>query len=71
MELVKKLEKLGYTPTRQTGSHIRLSCSSPTEAHITVPMHDALRIGTLSSILQDVATQQKIPREQLVEKLFG
>ena len=24
-ELIKRLKKLGYTPTRQSGSHIRLT----------------------------------------------
>lgn len=58
-ELIKKLEVMGYQQTRQTGSHI------------TVPLHDALRLGTLSSILSDVAVQQNISRDRLIEQLFS
>lgn len=28
-DLVKRLEKLGYRVTRQSGSHMRLTCSDP------------------------------------------
>ncbi|MEW5804312.1 MAG: type II toxin-antitoxin system HicA family toxin [bacterium] len=36
-ELVKALELVGYQVTRQTGSHIRLTCSHPTQHHVTIP----------------------------------
>lgn len=70
-DMIKKLEGLGYQQSRQTGSHVRLTCSTPAKSHITVPLHGALRLGTLSSILNDVAIQQKIPRDQLIEQLFS
>jgi predicted RNA binding protein YcfA (HicA-like mRNA interferase family) len=44
-QLIKKLERLGYRTTRQTGSHIRLSCNTPTQHHITIPNHDPLRLA--------------------------
>ena len=69
-ELIRKLERMGYVVTRQTGSHVRLTCSLPTQGHITVPVHDALRIGTLAKIIDDVAAQQMMVREALIEKLF-
>ena len=28
-ELVRNLQRLGYVVTRQTGSHIRLTCTHP------------------------------------------
>lgn len=46
-QLVRALVKLGYASTRQTGSHVRLTCQSPVQHHVTVPMHDPLRIGYL------------------------
>ena len=70
-ELVRRLQRLGYVVTRQTGSHIRLTCTQSFEHHITVPNHDPLRVGTLSSILNEVAVAQAMTREQLIEKLFG
>lgn len=69
-ELIRKLERMGYVVTRQTGSHVRLTCSLPAQGHITVPVHDALRIGTLAKIIDDVAVQQMMAREALIEKLF-
>ena len=69
-ELVRSLQRLGYTVTRQTGSHIRLTCTQPFEHHLTVPNHDPVRVGTLSSILNEVAIAHAMTREQLIEKLF-
>ncbi len=70
-DLVKRLEHLGYRVTRQTGSHIRLTCDQPETHHITVPNHDALRIGTLAAIVADVGAHQRLDREDLVRNLFG
>lgn len=70
-ELIQRLERLGYVATRQTGSHVRLTCSTPQEHHVTVPRHDALRVGTLAAILSDVATAHSLTREELLSRLFG
>jgi predicted RNA binding protein YcfA (HicA-like mRNA interferase family) len=70
-ELVRLLSKLGYRQTRQTGSHVRLTCDAPHQHHVTIPLHDPLRIGTLSAILGDVAEAQQIGRDALLERLFG
>ncbi len=69
-ELIKKLELFGYRQTRQTGSHARLTCANPVH-HLTVPMHNALRIGTLSSILSDIAIHHNLTRDEVAERLFG
>jgi len=69
-ELVKKLKKLGYESTRQVGSHIRLTTQENGEHHITIPGHNPLKIGTLSSILKDIAEHFKITKEELLERLF-
>lgn len=69
-ELAKALRRLGYQTTRQTGSHMRLTCASPSEHHITIPDHSPLKIGTLAGILGDVAAHHKISRDQLIKKLF-
>ena len=69
-ELVRNLQRLGYAVTRQTGSHIRLTCAQPFEHHLTVPNHDPVRVGTLSAILNEVAVAHAMTREQLIAKLF-
>lgn len=70
-ELIKRFERLGYRVTRQTGSHVRLTCNSPEVHHVTVPNHDPLRVGTLSAILADVATARRQTRDELLRLLFG
>ena len=69
-ELIKALARLGYTPTRQRGSHVRLTTQQNGEHHITVPNHDAIRVGTLSAILQDVSAHFEISRDKLMKRLF-
>lgn len=70
-QLIKALEKLGYQATRQTGSHVRLTSLQPKEHHLTVPLHDPLRIGTLAAILANVAAHHAMTREILIARLFG
>ncbi|HWO99687.1 MAG TPA: type II toxin-antitoxin system HicA family toxin [Methylococcus sp.] len=70
-ELIAALKRIGYQISRQTGSHIRLSCEYPELHHITVPNHDPLRIGTLAAILADVARHHGLSRDALLEKLFS
>lgn len=70
-DLAQALRQLGYSTTRQTGSHLRLTTLQHGEHHITIPQHSPLRIGTLSAILTDVATHFEISRDQLVAQLFG
>lgn len=69
--LAQLLGKLGYSITRQTGSHLRLTTHKGGEHHLTIPQHNPLRIGTLSAILADVAKHFQFSRDQLLEKLFG
>ena len=69
--LASLLGKYGYTVTRQTGSHMRLtSTSMGSEHHITIPSHKPLRIGTLGSIIGEVADYLEMGHQQLVEDLF-
>lgn len=69
-ELIRRLGRLGYEVTRQTGSHIRLTSRVSGEHHITVPNHDPLRIGTLAAILDGVAAHRGITRDELLQRLF-
>jgi predicted RNA binding protein YcfA (HicA-like mRNA interferase family) len=70
-ELAALLGKYGYKITRQTGSHMQLtSTSKGLEHHITIPRHKPLRVGTLSSIVNEIAAYLEIERQKLVEELF-
>jgi predicted RNA binding protein YcfA (HicA-like mRNA interferase family) len=71
-ELAALLRRYGYQITRQTGSHMRLTSRLKTsEHHVTVPRHQSVRVGTLSAILDDVASYLETSRSQLAEDLFG
>ena len=70
-ELIKKLKKVGYLTSRQSGSHIRLTTNLNGEHHVTIPNHNPLKIGTLSGILNEVALHLKITRDELLHQLFG
>jgi predicted RNA binding protein YcfA (HicA-like mRNA interferase family) len=70
-ELAARLGRYGYEVTRQSGSHMRLTSTEGGQHHITIPRHGSLRVGTLSAILGDVAEHLAIPRQTLMEELFG
>jgi predicted RNA binding protein YcfA (HicA-like mRNA interferase family) len=71
MQLVTALRRIGYEKNRQNGSHARLTHVGPPQHHVTVPLHDAIRLGTLSSILDEVAQAQDVSKESLARQLFG
>jgi predicted RNA binding protein YcfA (HicA-like mRNA interferase family) len=54
-DLIKCLTSKGYEVTRQAGSHIRLTTQEKGKHNITIPAHNPIKIGTLNSILRDVA----------------
>lgn len=70
-ELAKLLRKYGYQPTRQTGSHIRLTTTQQGEHHVTVPSHKPLKVGTLNNVLNDISAHLKISKEAMVKELFS
>lgn len=69
--LIKALDKLGYTPTRQTGSHIRLTHAVAPTHSLTIPNHSPSKLGTLDAILTEVATHLRIDKSTLIANLFG
>jgi predicted RNA binding protein YcfA (HicA-like mRNA interferase family) len=69
-ELIKLLQKFGYSISRQKGSHIRLTTTQQGEHHITIPNHHPIRLGTLSSIITDIADHFKLTKEEVANKIF-
>ncbi|HEX8719685.1 MAG TPA: type II toxin-antitoxin system HicA family toxin [Pyrinomonadaceae bacterium] len=68
-DLAKALRVLGYTVTRQTGSHYRLTTAQGGEHHVTIPRHDPLRLGTFAAILDEVAGHFGISRGELIARI--
>ncbi len=69
-ELIRRLRLFGYEQTRQVGSHIRITTQKNGEHHLTIPNHDALKLGTLSSILSAISEHLGITKEELINRLF-
>jgi len=36
------------------------------EHHITIPLHDPLRVGTLASVLAEVADHHQLDRDEII-----
>ncbi len=71
-ELVALLDRYGYQVTRQTGSHMRLiSTHQGAEHHLTIPRHKPLRLGTLNSIVNELAAYLEMEKQNLIDELFG
>ena len=69
--LAKLLKPYGYQVTRQTGSHLRLTSSfKGKQHHITIPNHKNLRIGTLHSIIYDIARYLQKDSKDFQDELF-
>lgn len=62
-EAVRAFERLGYTQTRQSGSHVRMKAEG--RPSLTVPLHDTLKRGTLRSLLHDADITVERFRENL------
>jgi predicted RNA binding protein YcfA (HicA-like mRNA interferase family) len=70
-ELARLLHRVGYSVTRQVGSHMRLSTNVNGEHHVTVPAHHNLRPGTLEFVLTVVARHLGIDRHRLETELLA
>jgi predicted RNA binding protein YcfA (HicA-like mRNA interferase family) len=68
-QLIRVLEKLGYSVARKNGSHICLVHDGPPRHGVTVPVHNPNKVGTLSAILGDVAIMRSITIESLIDSL--
>ena len=70
-ELIKLPKIYGYSVVRKSGSHIRLITFQNGQHHITVPNHDSINLGTLSSIIGDVAEHFKKSKQEIAASIFN
>ena len=68
-DLAKALRKLGYTVTRQNGTHLRVTTQQGGEHHEVVPNHSPIKLGTLKGILRSVAQHHRMSVAELMETL--
>ena len=69
-ELARRLARLGYEPSRQTGSHVRLTTERGGQHHVTIPRHSSLRVGTLAAVLAELGSHHHLDRDALLALLF-
>ncbi len=63
---IKALKRLGFEPTRQTGSHVVMKkITSDGQIGCVVPIHRELKVGTLSGILK----QAQIDPQEFIDRL--
>jgi predicted RNA binding protein YcfA (HicA-like mRNA interferase family) len=70
MELAAFLKKYDYGISRQTGSHMRLTTLRQGEHHVTIPAHQALKVGTLEGIVNAVAGHLQMDKTDLLKELI-
>ena len=70
-DLIKLLKHFGYEVTSQNGSHIKVTTEQNGQHHIAIPNHDPIKIGTLNGILFEVTRHFAIPKDEVVQALFG
>jgi predicted RNA binding protein YcfA (HicA-like mRNA interferase family) len=68
-KLAKALKVLGYSITRQRGSHMRLTTQTGGEHHEVIPKHKPLKLGTLDGILKSVGRHHGMERNELLKYL--
>ncbi len=67
--LIRALRRLGYSVTRQRGSHVRVTTTQGGEHHETIPLHDPIKPGLLSGILKSIAQHHRLTVEDLLRAL--
>lgn len=68
-DLLKAIVRIGYVRVRQKGSHVYCTTQFPSEHHIAIPLHDSLKVGTLNSILRELAAHRNQTRDELLADL--
>jgi predicted RNA binding protein YcfA (HicA-like mRNA interferase family) len=68
-DIIKALEAIGFSVTRQKGSHVRLSRFSLDGGaeHVTIPNHDEIDKGTEKSIIRSL---KPFVTEEQIQTIF-
>jgi predicted RNA binding protein YcfA (HicA-like mRNA interferase family) len=70
-DLARRLAVYGYSISRQTGSHLKLTSNMAGREHnITITTSRLLRMATLNEILAEVGSYVDVDRDTLTNALF-
>ena len=70
-DLITALRRYDYIQVRQESSHVRLTTQTNGEHHVTIPMHNPIKPGTLNNILKDIAAHRGVSRDELLRDLLS
>jgi predicted RNA binding protein YcfA (HicA-like mRNA interferase family) len=59
-----------YRETSQEGSHLLLETHVPSQQRISIPLHKAVKLGTLSSILRAVAAHKGTSSDAILKAIL-
>ena len=69
-KLLKALTKMGHEIVRQKGSYVRSTKKEEERKHhITVPMHEEIKRGTLNDIITKVAKWNGVSKEKVIDTI--
>lgn len=55
--------------SRQKGDHVYMTTQRNGEHHVSIPLHNPVKVSTLSGILGAVATHLEISRDELLRQM--
>lgn len=68
-KLQAALRRLGYERMRQRGSHVRMTTQVNGEHHELIPLHNPIKVKTMSSILKSIARHHEMSVNELLYEL--
>ena len=69
-DLVKRLSRYGYEVMHQTGSQIIIRTQEGGEHTVSIPNHRPIKVGTLNSILNDIAEHLTLNKADIIEQIM-
>ena len=68
-EVVRGLRRVGYEQARQKGDHVYMTTAVNGEHHVSVPLQNPIKVGTLTTILRQVAVHLQVDRDELLRRM--
>mgnify|MGYP001453251437 CR=1 FL=1 len=65
-DVVKGLRRVGYEVSRQRGDHVYMTTQRNGEHHVSVPLHNPVKVGTLRGILRTVSIHLELELDELL-----
>lgn len=67
--LIRGLRRVGYVEIRTVGDHVQMQSRANGTHQTTVPLHNPIKVGTLSAIISGVCRHLGINRDELFRRM--